>query len=85
MLLYSTAGGYLCYFKFTQSSTQTYIFITDIYLKDVILVLSCGAAGHSWPGTYCYFVMIKASLFRLIFLIYYTKAMCAIPGSRARH
>ena len=36
-LLYKPVGGYLCYFKFVHSSRDTK---QDIYLKDVILVLS---------------------------------------------
>ena len=45
-LLYSPAGGYLCYFKFAHSSTQTRLIVNtnqDVYLKDAILALSWGA------------------------------------------
>ena len=42
--LYSPAGGYLCYFKFAHSSTQTvFYYYIDIYLKIVILMLLWGA------------------------------------------
>ena len=44
MLCCSPAGGYLCYFKFSHSSTQTK---QHIYLKDV-KNSSCTVTGYSY-------------------------------------
>ena len=45
LLLYSPAGGYLCYFEFGHLHTQTKPNIKqNIYLKDIVLVLFIGSA-----------------------------------------